>query len=144
LYNEYNIKESDIVIFHIGGGIGGYGPIDHILKEFPEKCVLFDFEAVEPDNKPLTEGLVRVIPINTCIGEKAGRYSFYVNKERDSSSMLLPSERTINNHVGMFISNPKIFTWCQNTEIEKVIEIDTICLSDFIDEKKNYTRRFEY
>ena len=132
--NKYNIKDSDIVIFHIGGGVGGYGPIDHVLKEFPENCVLFDFEAVEPDNKPPIEGLVRVISINECIGEKTGTYPFYVNKERDSSSMLLPSNKTVNDHVGTFVSNSKVFTWGQNTEIEKTIEVDTITLSDFINE----------
>lgn len=132
--NKFNIKDSDIVIFHIGGGVGGYGPIDHVLKEFPENCVLFDFEAVEPDDKLPIKGLVRVISINACIGEIEGTYPFYVNKERDSSSMLLPSNKTLNDHVGIFISNPKIFTWGQNTEIEKTIEINTITLSNFIEE----------
>lgn len=129
---DHNISPSDIVIFHVGGGVGGYGPIDHVLKAFPEKCVLFDFEADTPDNLPVITGKVRVHRINACIGKETEQHNFHVNKHRDSSSMLPPASRALKEHLGIFVNIFEVATWEQNTEEEKIITIDTTSLSDIM------------
>lgn len=122
----------DIVIYHIGGE-GGYGPIEGVLKTFPNNCMLVVFEA-----RSDTDDLVRkaemaksnipVFIINKCVSDKVGKTSFYINKFPLSSSIFPPAPQAVNEHVVY----PGCHTWGDNTELSSTVEMDTVSIDDIV------------
>jgi len=128
---ENAIKELnplDIVMFHVGG-VGGYGPIDHIINQFAEHAVVVCFEANPTESDLLVQEQyaargVRTVLVPRCVGDVQGKQHFYVNKHPESSSLFPPAPQALQEHVVY----PGINTWGENCELDRVVEVDTITL----------------
>ena len=130
---DLKIEPQDIVLFHVGGSGGYYGPIDAVIDRFPQQCVVFGFEARETnEDKIMLESYrqkgVRTVLVNRCVAERSGRMPFFINKHGESSSMLAPSPSALMEHVVY----PGIHTWGENTELERETTVDTISLQEFV------------
>jgi len=138
---DFEVEDKDIVLFVIGAGAGGSAAIDSVVTKFPYRTVIYAFEAREfgdYDKKAYQQYLnlgVRVVVINRAVSGKSGLQKFYLNKQTPSSSLLPPSEKTINEHIVPFTTDRKITTWGENTELDKVVELDAITLKEFIDKE---------
>lgn len=133
-------QEKDIIIFHIGGGINGIGPVTRLLDMFGNNCVLYVFDARETDSdidqQCHYDNLgIRSTFINKCIGGENRKYNFRVNKVGSSSSIYPPAKKALNYHITPFSQSLDIKTWEDNTQLDKIIEIDTINLNSFIEEE---------
>tara|TARA_R100001530_G_scaffold1886_1_gene3243 strand:- start:18721 stop:19749 length:1029 start_codon:yes stop_codon:yes gene_type:complete len=139
--SDFEVEDKDIVIFVIGAGAGGSAAIDAVVTKFPYRTVIYAFEAREfgdHDKKAYQQYLnlgVRVVIINRAVSGKSGLQKFYLNKQTPSSSLLPPSEKTINDHIVPFTTDQKITTWGENTELDKEVELDAITLKEFIDKE---------
>lgn len=127
----------DIVIYHIGGE-GGYGPIESVLQAFANNCMIVVFEA-RPDTSDLVykqvlaQSNIPMFIINKCVGERAGKTSFYVNKFPMSSSMFPPAPGAVNEHVVYGDGHTwQCHTWGENTELSSIIEMDTISIDEIV------------
>jgi len=134
-------KDRDIVIFHVGGGINGIGPATRLLDMFGKNCVVYVFDARETDSdieqqSDYDNSGIRSKLVNKCIGGKTGKHFFRVNKVGSSSSMYEPSKYVLDYHITPWSESPKIKTWGENTELDKLIEVDTITLKEFISKEK--------
>lgn len=130
-----NIQPQDIVLLHVGGSLGSYGPIDAILQCFPQQSVVVAVEARELEEDRMTQsrneaGGVRTVLINACIAETTGTSPFFVNRHSESSSMLPPGPRALDEHIVGY-SPPGVTTWKQNTEVERTITLNTVSLHAF-------------
>tara|TARA_B100001964_G_scaffold6969_1_gene7554 strand:+ start:134 stop:1168 length:1035 start_codon:yes stop_codon:yes gene_type:complete len=139
--SDFEVEDKDIVIFVIGAGAGGSAAIDAVVSKFPYRTVIYAFEAREfgdHDKKAYQHYLnmgVRVVIINRAVSGKSGLQKFYLNKQTPSSSLLPPSEKTINDHIVPFTTDQKITTWGENTELDKEVELDAITLKEFIEKE---------
>ena len=120
----------DIIIFHVGG-IGNYGPVDMIIKTFPQRSVVICFEANMSDGDYLIQEKnrklgARTVMIPKCIGEKNGKHPFYINKHPESSSIYPPAPHALEYH----IKYNHINTWKENTELDHMSEVDIVTLDD--------------
>ncbi len=133
--NALNIEPYDIVILHVGGALGSYGPIDSVLSLFPRRCVVFGFEARDSERDEairvrLEASGVRSALVNTCIADACGRFPFFLNKYPESSSMFPPAQEALDEHT---LSLPQgIRTWRENTELDRVTTVDAITLCEFV------------
>jgi FkbM family methyltransferase len=131
----YNIQDKDIVIFHIGGSLGDYGPIVKTVQTFPNNCIVFVFEArseassIEQYNDKGT----RVVIVNECIGKAIEERDFYVNKYPESSSLFPTNPKAAKEHILPFVSPNDIRTWGENTVLDHIIKVNTTTIKDFID-----------
>lgn len=125
----------DIVVFHVGG-VGGYGPVRKILDLFPERVVVVCFEA-NPSEKDLLvqkkyqDRGVRTIFVPKCIGMRAGKQRFYVNKHRASSSIFPPAPGAIDEHVVY----EGINTWGENCELDCTVDVDMVTLDELVESR---------
>ena len=122
----------DIVMFHMGG-VGGYGPIDNIIYQFPQHAVVVCFEANPSQNDLLvqeqysTRG-VRTVLVPKCVGGVQGKQNFYVNKHPESSSLFPPAAQALQEHVVY----QGINTWGENCELDHIMEVHTITLDAMV------------
>ncbi len=126
------IKPLDIVMFHVGG-VGGYGPIDEIIYQFPQHAVVVCFEANPSENDLLVQEQyskrgVRTILVPKCVGGVQGKQNFYVNKHPESSSLFPPAPQALQEH----IVEQGIKTWGENCELERVVEVDIMTLDAMV------------
>ena len=122
----------DIVMFHVGG-IGGYGPIDHIINQFAQHAVVVCFEANPSKNDLLVQEQysargVRTVLVPKCVGDARGKQHFYVNKQPASSSLFPPAPQALQEHVVY----QGINTWGENCELDHMMEVDTITLDAMV------------
>lgn len=132
------IQPQDIVLLHVGGSLGSYGPIDSVLRCFPRQSVVFAFEARESEEDKIMQSRyeangVRTILVNACIGETSGTFPFFINKHGESSSMFPPSPQALDEHLLGY--PPGVRTWRQNTELERMITLNTISLQEFTEQQ---------
>ncbi|MBU0715134.1 MAG: hypothetical protein KJ964_07245 [Verrucomicrobia bacterium] len=132
------INTQDIVLFHVGGSLGSYGPIDSIINTFPKKCVVFGFEAREEEkdktiNSILTSKGVRINLLNAFIGEEDGKsQEFYINKHPESSSAFPPNPEVLDEVISVpYVGIP---TWRENTILERKLIFKTNSLRKIIAE----------
>lgn len=133
------IQPHDIVLLHVGGALGSYGPIDAVLNCFPRQSVVVAFEAMESEADKIMQsryeaGGVRTTLVNACIGETSGTFPFFINKHDESSSMFPPSPQALDEHIVGYCP-PGVTTWRQNTELERRITLKTISLHDFTEQQ---------
>lgn len=134
-----NIAPQDIVLFHVGGSMGSYGPIDAIINKFPRNCVVVGFEArqdegdQEVDSK-LTPMGVRLNLVNAFIGEDDGKVQkFYINKHPESSSGLPPNPEVFDEICPVpYQDEPP--TWGVNTALDRKVTFTTKSLKTAIAE----------
>jgi FkbM family methyltransferase len=123
----------DIVIWHIGGE-GDYGPIGDIIKRFGQNVILVLFEARDSAPEFLNERDPAELPvkivINRCIAERTGPCDFFINKGGLSSSALPPATSALDEHV----TYAHCHTWKENTQLEKIVELDAVSIDDLIAE----------
>lgn len=127
-----NYHPLDIIIFHVGG-IGNYGPVDAIIKTFPQRSVVICFEANVSEGDYLMQEKYRKLGARTvmvpkCIGEKHGKHPFYVNKHPASSSIYPPAKQALEYHV----QYKRINTWKENTELDRMSELDIVTLDELV------------
>lgn len=92
---------NNIVIYHVGGE-GEMGPIDKLLGLSNVSLVLFEIRKDTSDREvvdKLTENGIPVKLVNACIYSEKKNLTFHVNKHRLSSSLFLPSDKMINEHL---------------------------------------------
>lgn len=123
----------DIVIHHVGG-VGGYGPVKKVIEMFPERVVVFCFEA-NPSPKDLLvqkkylEKGIRTVFVPKCLGDRNGKQKFYVNKHGASSSIFPPAPEVLEEHVPY----DDVHTWGQNCEVDYVTEFDVVTLDELVE-----------
>lgn len=133
------IAPQDIVLFHVGGSMGSYGPIDAIINKFPHNCVVVGFEARQDEgdqdvDSKLSPMGVRLHLVNAFIGEEDGKIQkFYINKHPESSSGLPPNPEVFDEicPVPYFDESP---TWGVNTALDRKVEFRTKSLRTAIAE----------
>lgn len=135
---DFRIEPEDIILLHVGGAVGSCDPLALVVNCFPRQCVVFTFEAREVEGDRITKKRyeasgVRTVLVNACIAETAGTSPFFINKHGDSSSMLPPSQQALDEHSPDFPAGVR--TWRDNTELERVITLNTINLQEFIEQQ---------
>ena len=131
-------KEKDIIIFHVGGGINGIGPVTRLLDMFGNNCVLYVFDARESDSdidqqENYGKSGVRSVLVNECIGGENKKYNFRINKVGSSSSLYPPSEESLDYHITPWSGSRYIKTWRDNTQLNEIVEVDAITLETFME-----------
>jgi len=129
------IKPLDIVVFHVGG-IGNYGPVDELMKHFPEHVVAVCFEANPSKDdllvqKKYSEHGVKTMFVPKCVSDKSGKQDFYVNKHPESSSLFPPSPKAIGNHV----KYKNLHTWGQTCELDHMEKVDVVTFDELVENK---------
>jgi len=118
-----NGSASEIVVYHVGG-VGDYGPVTELARRYPSNTlfILFEARSDSPEFSTQTSaaGAARSIVVNKCIGGRVGRARFYCNKASMSSSLFPPAPQAVNEHI---LGLP-VHTWGENTELDKVIEVE--------------------
>lgn len=136
---KLKVSPQDIVLFHVGGSMGSYGPIDAIIHKFPKNCVVVGFEAREDEgdlavDTKLTPLGVRLHLVNAFIGEKDGKVQdFHINKYPESSSGLPPNPEVIDEICPVPYQND-IPKWGVNTALDRKVEVTTKSLKTTIAE----------
>lgn len=133
------IQPHQIVILHVGGSLGSYGPIDAVLRYFPRQSVVVVFEARECEEDRLMQSRLEAngahtILVSACISEANGTSPFFINKHDESSSMLRPSPQALDEHIVGY-SPPGVTTWRQNTEVDRTVTLNTITLGEFTEQQ---------
>ena len=130
--------ENDIVIYHIGGE-GDYGPAMDVVRRFPRNVRLVIFEARSDTTDLAAAGRldangIRMTVVNRAVDEKAGTSDFYVNKFPLSSSLLPPSPIAVDEDPVYSPHWGPMTSWGQNTELDKVITVDTVSIDQIVAE----------
>lgn len=126
-------SEKEIIIYHVGGS-GNYGPASMVIERIKPHVSVVVFEArddagdLERAETTLSEGYKTTV-VNRAIDEGSGVAEFYVNTFGASSSLLKPSPLAVKEDPGL----PYVHTWGQNTELAKVIQLETVSLDHLIE-----------
>ena len=105
--------ETEIVVFHVGGGSDECGPIEKVRDAgFPLRFVAF--EAMD----------------GQCIAAGEGEADFYVNKHPLSSGLFAPNPRYARETY-----DKSGITWGENTECDKVIRLRTTSIDAIAQEQ---------
>jgi FkbM family methyltransferase len=125
----------EFVLCHVGGGDDSIGPPDKIAYFFPNKVRLVVFEArSEVGQTDVIETVtgkgVKKTLITTAIDEDNGIKDFYSNVGGLSSSLLPPSNLSIDEDPNY----PWCKTWGENTQLEQKIKVHTRTLDELIEE----------
>ncbi len=126
-------NEKEIIIYHVGGS-GNYGLATTIIERIKPHVSVVVFEArddagdTERAETTVSEGY-RTTVVNRAIDEGIGTADFYVNTFGASSSLLKPSPLAVNEDPGL----PYVHTWGQNTELERIIQLETVSLDHLIE-----------
>ena len=129
----------DIVLFHVGGSMGNYGPIDAVINKFPQNCVVVGFEAREEEcdqavDSHLSPLGVRLHFVNAFIGEHDGTtQEFRINKHPESSSGLPPNPEVFD-EICPVPYQDDLPTWGVNTELDRKEFFTTRSLDKIIGE----------
>lgn len=135
-------KEQDpfkLVVYHIGGD-GGLGPVTEIIKTFGRDCLIVVFDVREDISDIVSESTESQsdpakIVINIGVAGETGRSQFHVNVFPLSSCIRAPAVGALGDHCLNFSLKPpyeQITTWAQNTELDSLIEIDTVSIDDLV------------
>ena len=133
------IAPQDIVIFHVGGSMGSYGPIDSIIAKFPTNCVVVGFEARSEEgdeavDSKLTPMGVRLHLVNAFIGEDDGAIQkFNISKHPESSSGLPPNPEVLD-EICPVPYHDDVPTWRVNTTLDSKVTFTTKSLKTAIAE----------
>ncbi|MCU0666045.1 MAG: FkbM family methyltransferase [Candidatus Omnitrophica bacterium] len=124
---------NDIVIWHVGGS-GDCGPVEKILcSPFRDKVKLIIFEPREASNdaKYIQELSLRGIKgllVNTCVLDKVGKQTLYINKHPQSSSLLRPAQKAKLEHIpwGDWL------TWAEDTALDRTVTVETTTIDRLV------------
>ncbi len=137
--SKISVRPQDIILFHVGGSMGNYGPIDSIIHKFPRNCVVVGFEARQDESDKevdtsLTPLGVRLHLVNAFIGEKDGHVQdFYINKHPENSSGLPPNPQVLEEICPVPYADDKP-TWGVNTALDRKETVTTKSLKTVIKE----------
>ena len=136
-------KEQDpfkLIVYHIGGGGGGLGPVADVINSFGRDCLVIVFDAREDVSDFVTESTnsqsgATKIAINIGVAGETGRSPFHVNVFPLSSAIRPPAAGALGTHCLLSSLTPPyepITTWAQNTELDSLIEIETVSIDDLV------------
>lgn len=123
----------DLVCYHVGG-YGDYSHANILGETFPTRTLYVAFEArlddsdVDAQQKYVESG-IRTLLIQECVSDRNGIEKFYVNTRPASSSLFRPSPKAFFEHMP---GDAKDVTWKTNTELDRVVEIQTTTIDDVI------------
>ena len=133
MLSRINPQPRDVCLYHVGG-TGGYGPIETILRELPERCILVAVEARQDNGDQeqllaLQQAGIRSILVNACVGETTGRADFHVGQHPESSSLLYPAGQ--GEHMGAYLAD-NIDLWEEQSRVSHTIPVETKSLFDIV------------
>lgn len=100
-----------MIIWHVGGGGGGYGKAQDLAEKYPDDTTFRLFEA----NEERQEATFAKDKINACVGARVGRAEFHVYEFESCSSLYQVNP----DHASEVTGNPRLKTWGDHAPIKE-------------------------